>query len=427
MQLSKIVVSSSLLVSLLSPSIILAGENSGNFDPFEPDRPSRPSRPSEPTRPSEPSRPSNPGSFDPWEDRDRRDNNSSGISIVERSVRQYHVGNNIIDLLQDFGLRRELENKELVEVSILASTEQGNGVAQLRVNRLETGYAQTVRRELNLYNFSIDPLRSIVGRDIFDLELNLRGRFYIDRLVFKVRERRIIDEPRERTEVIRQYINQTIQGEGGITLDRVLNLAQHQGKVIKSLSLRARSLGGFARAQLLINGLTRAEAGLSTYTSDVRLDFHSRERLGVDVQSLRAVIKGSAIIEEVILELENRGGNFPGPVDPRADRKIERVVNTRLYDNQTTEVRQLIQLGMRQEEREVESVELLIRSSDFGSRIKACQKLGSYGSITCGAVEVLRGDLALIRLQVPMGTKVRELALQTRGIVDLEKISISLR
>lgn len=431
MQISKIIVSSSVLVSLLSPNVLLAGQNSGSFDPFEPDRPTRPtepsrpsqpSQPSQPSRPSEPSRPSNPGSFDPWEQ------NNGQIAVIERSVRQYHLGNNIVDLLQDFGLRRELENKELVEVGILASTEQGNGVAQLRVNRLEIGYSQTVRRDLNLHTFAVDPLRSIVGRDIFDLELNLRGRFFIDRVIFKVKERRIIEEPRERTEVIRQIINQTIQSEGGVTLDRVLNLAAHQGKTIKSLSIRARALRGSARAQLLVNNMVRTEAGLSTYTSDVRLDFFSRERLGIDVQSLRAVIKGNAIVEEVILELESRnGGNIPGPVDPRQDRRIERVVNTRLYDNQTVELRQLVQLSLRQEDREVESVELLIRSSDFGARIKACQKIGSYGSITCGAVEVLRGDLALIRLQVPMGTKARELALQVRNVVDLERITVDLR
>lgn len=433
MQISKIIVSSSVLVSLLAPTVLLAGQNSGSFDPFEPDRPNRPSRPNQPT---EPSHPGQSGSFDPWEERrddrdnDRRDdqwgNQQGQISVVERSVRQYHLGNNIVDLLQDFGLRRELENKELIEVGILASTEQGNGVAQLRVNRLETGYAQTVRRDLNLYTFAVDPLRSIVGRDIFDLELNLRGRFFVDRVIFKVRERRIIEEPRERVEVIRQIINQTIQGEGGVTLDRHLNLALHQGKIVKSLSIRARALRGSARAQLLVNNMTRAEAGLSTFTSDVRLDFFSRERLGIDVQSLRAVIKGNAVIEEVILELENRGGGH-GPVDPRPERRIERMVNTRLYDNQTVELRQLIQLNMRQEEREVESVELLVRASDFGSRIKACQKLSMYGSITCGAVEVLRGDLALVRLQVPVGTKARELALQARGFIDLEKIIIDLR
>lgn len=431
MQISKIIVSSSVLVSLLAPTALLAGQNSGSFDPFEPDRPSHPSRPSQPT---EPNRPTQPGSFDPWDDRrdDRREdqwgNQQGQISVVERSVRQYHLGNNIVDLLQDFGLRRELENKELIEVGILASTEQGNGVAQLRVNRLETGFAQTVRRDLNLYTFAVDPLRSIVGRDIFDLELNLRGRFFVDRVIFKVRERRIIEEPRERVEVIRQIINQTVQGEGGVTLDRHLNLALHHGKVIKSLSIRARALRGSARAQLLVNHMTRAEAGLSTFTSDVRLDFFSRERLGIDVQSLRAVIKGNAVIEEVILELENRvGGGGNGPVDPRLERRIERIVNTRLYDNQTVDLKQLIQLNMRQEEREVESIELLVRASDFGSRVKACQKLGMYGSITCGAVEVLRGDLALVRLQVPSGTKARELALQVRGFIDLEKIIIDLR
>lgn len=417
MQLNKIIVSSSVLLSLLSSHIVLARPNTGSFDPFEPDRP---------TRPGDIGGGSS-GGFDPWEpDRPTRpDRPNEREQIIEKSLRQYFQGESRVDLLGDYELRRQLEDKRLVSIEIIASTEQGRGQAQLVVNRLESGYPQQVQRQLSQYRFEVDQLRSVVGRDIFDLELSLKGRFYIDRVILKVQEERRV-EPQPRVETVRQIINQTIQGEGGVTLDRVLNLQEHHGKLIKRLAIRARALRGMARAQLLVNNMTRAEAGLSTYTSEVSLDFYGSERLGLDIQSLRAVVKGNVVIEEVILDVESRRVN-PGPVEPPRERRIERVLNTRLWDNQTLELRNVLGLNPRAEEREVESVELVIRGSEFGSRIKACQKLSVYSSITCGQVEVLRGDFAIVRLNIPWGTKAKELALQVRGMVDLEKIIIDLK
>ena len=417
MQLNKIIVSSSVLLSLLSSHIVLARPNTGSFDPFEPDRP---------TRPGDIGGGSS-GGFDPWEpDRPTRpDRPSEREQVIERSLRQYFQGESRVDLLADFELRRQLENKRILSIEIVASTEQGKGQAQLLVNRLEVGYPQQVQRQLSQYRFEVDQLRSVVGRDIFDLELSLKGRFYIDRVILKVQEDRRV-EPQPRVETVRQVINQTIQGEGGVTLDRMLNLQEHHGKVIKRLAIRARALRGMARAQLLVNNMTRAEAGLSTYTSEVSLDFYGSERLGLDVQSLRAVVKGNVVIEEVILEVESRRVN-PGPIDPPRERRIERVLNTRLWDNQTLELRNVLGLNPRAEEREVENIELVIRGSEFGSRIKACQKSTVFASITCGQVEVLRGDFAIVRLNIPWGTKAKDLALQVRGMVDLEKIIVDLK
>lgn len=417
MQLNRIIVSSSVLLSLLSSHIVLARPNTGSFDPFEPDRPSRPGDIGGGSS----------GGFDPWEpDRPTRpDRPHEREQVIEKSIRQYFQGESRVDLLGDYELRRQLEDKRLVSVEIIASTEQGRGQAQLVVNRLESGYPQQVQRQLSQYRFDIDQLRSVVGRDIFDLELSLKGRFYIDRVILKVQEERRVD-PQPRVETVRQIINQTIQGEGGVTLDRVLNLQEHHGKLIKRLAIRARALRGMARAQLLVNNMTRAEAGLSTYTSEVSLDFYGSERLGLDIQSLRAVVKGNVVIEEVILDVESRRVN-PGPIEPPRERRIERVLNTRLWDNQTLELRNVLGLNPRAEEREVESVELVIRGSEFGSRIKACQKLSVYSSITCGQVEVLRGDFAIVRLNIPWGTKAKELALQVRGMVDLEKIIVDLK
>lgn len=417
MQLNKIIVSSSVLLSLLSSHIVLARPNTGSFDPFEPDRPSRPGDLGGGSS----------GGFDPWEpDRPTRpDRPHEREQVIEKSIRQYFQGESRVDLLGDYELRRQLEDKRLVSVEIIASTEQGRGQAQLVVNRLESGYPQQVQRQLSQYRFDVDQLRSVIGRDIFDLELSLKGRFYIDRVILKVQEERRVD-PQPRVETVRQIINQTIQGEGGVTLDRVLNLQEHHGKLIKRLAIRARALRGMARAQLLVNNMTRAEAGLSTYTSEVSLDFYGSERLGLDIQSLRAVVKGNVVIEEVILDVESRRVN-PGPIEPPRERRIERVLNTRLWDNQTLELRNVLGLNPRAEEREVESVELVIRGSEFGSRIKACQKLSVYSSITCGQVEVLRGDFAIVRLNIPWGTKAKELALQVRGMVDLEKIIVDLK
>lgn len=417
MQLNKIIVSSSVLLSLLSSHIVLARPNTGSFDPFEPDHPSRPGDIGGGSS----------GGFDPWEpDRPTRpDRPHEREQVIEKSIRQYFQGESRVDLLGDYELRRQLEDKRLVSVEIIASTEQGRGQAQLVVNRLESGYPQQVQRQLSQYRFDVDQLRSVVGRDIFDLELSLKGRFYIDRVILKVQEERRVD-PQPRVETVRQIINQTIQGEGGVTLDRVLNLQEHHGKLIKRLAIRARALRGMARAQLLVNNMTRAEAGLSTYTSEVSLDFYGSERLGLDIQSLRAVVKGNVVIEEVILDVESRRVN-PGPIEPPRERRIERVLNTRLWDNQTLELRNVLGLNPRAEEREVESVELVIRGSEFGSRIKACQKLSVYSSITCGQVEVLRGDFAIVRLNIPWGTKAKELALQVRGMVDLEKIIVDLK
>jgi hypothetical protein len=414
MNLKKLIASTLLLT--LSSSLLadirpgndprLPGNGGGSRDPWEDSRPGQ----------------------DPWE-RDEREETQK----EELQVRQYFIGQSRLDLLQDAYTRARIQGKEIKKIVIEASSEQGNGQARLLVNGQSSAEgAQTLPRPVTKVAYKLDSFANTVGRSLRTLELEMKGRIYVEKVIFHVVEAQRPPGPgpgnpgQPQIEVVRQQLNETIQGEGGLNLGRVFNLTERQGQALARVTILARSARGQAQAQLLVNDQTSAQAQLIGMSS-TRITFETNGmRLGQQIQSLRLQVRGNAVIEEVSLEFENR--NVPGP-GPIQERRIEQVLNQRLYDTNGVAIRELMRLERRHDERQVESVELVLRNADMASTVKLCQTIeGQFQSINCAAPTRLSAGAQVVRLTAQNFVKVKELSLSVRmGMIDIDRIVLNLR
>lgn len=379
------------------------------------------------------------GNRDPWEEtRDPWGNQGQGreeIREEEVQIREYFMGQSRLDLFRDAYTRSRLQGERIRDIEITASTEMGNGQARLLLNGQALESAQTIDRSMRSYTFRVDPFANQAGQSLRTLELEMRGRFYVEKVVFNVLQAQRPPGPGPvnpgwpQVEVVRQQLNETIQGEGGLHLFRLFNLgAERQGQALRRVTVLARSARGQAQAQLLINDQTSAQAQLIGVSS-TRLTFETNGmRIGQQIQGLRLQVRGNAVIEEVSLEFEGRNVPGPGP-GPIQERRIEQVLNQRLYDTSGVAIRELMRLERRHEERQVESVELFLRNADMATTVKLCQTIeGQFQSVNCAAPTRLSAGSQVVRLSALNFVKVRELSLSVRmGMIDIDRIVLNLR
>ncbi len=415
-----------MFVSLLVLSnSIQAQDHIGWGNPTNPGRDPWDTRPSDPRDPRHPRDPR-----DPWE------NHREDLRDVELQINQYFQGQARFDLLQDYYTRSQLQGKRIKEVTIIASTEHGNGQARLLTNGQSLESAQTVARQMSRVTFRVDPFANSIDQSLRNLELEMRGRFYVERAIFSfVKDNGPIGPgpgiPSQQTEVLRQQLNEQIQGEGGLHLFRLFNLAaERQGQVVKRVTIIARSQRGSAQAQLHINdqssGLSQT-IGMSS--SRLAFDLSAGQRIGRELQGLRLQVRGNVVIEEVTLEIE-KSSSFPGPgPGPILERRIEQVINQRVYDTSGINLTALMRIDRRHEERIVDSVELVLRQSDYGARLKLCQQVsGQWQTVNCGNIVTLSPGSQVVRLTSVNFAKLSELSLSVRmGMIDIERIIINLR
>jgi hypothetical protein len=113
---------------------------------------------------------------------------------------------------------------------------------------------------------------------------------------------------------IRLYHSERVYGQ---TTIRVLQLANQQGdrllgRTIESVTLEASSLGRFANAEarLVVDGRTEAFQLIRSGRDLVTFHIYGRGEVGRDLRSLHIEIRGDALVDGVIVQLER---HRPGP------------------------------------------------------------------------------------------------------------------
>lgn len=380
---------------------------------------------------------------DPWGgNRDTRDpwENSGSERDVELQLNRYFEGQTRFDLLQDPYTRAQLQGKRIREITITASTEAGQGQARILTNQQSLEQPRIVARQMARYTFQIDPFANSINQNLRTLELEMRGRFYVEKVVFTMLQNSTPTNPnypgpgtpsQPQTEVVRQQFNESINQEGGLNLFRNFNLgAERQGQSLRRVTVLARSQRGYAQGQLLVNDQGSSQAQ-SIGTSSTRLSFElSGQRIGREIQGLRLQFRGYLIVEEVTLEFE-RGSSIPGPgPGPILERRIEQTINQRIYDTSGVNLTALMRVDRRHEDRIVDSVELFLRGSDYGVNLKLCQQVlsGPYQSVTCANNTMVTPGMYVVRLSSLNYAKLAELSLSVRmGMIEIDRIAINFR
>ena len=417
-----------LVSTLLLASALQAQDSIGWGDPRDPRNPNQPGPVREPREPRDPRQPSQPHRpSDPWEN--NRD--------VELLIRENFRGMSHINLLDDHYVRMQLKGKTIKEIRITASTAQGQGKAKVLINGLEREREKIIPRQLLEHSFRLNTDADQVGRGLRTLELEMQGNFYVEKVVFITHQNNGPigpgpgNPPSQKVEVLKQQLRETIQGEGGLHLFRMFNLGmERQGEAVRRVTVVARSERGHAQAQLHLNEQSQGMPQLIGMGSTrLTFDLAPSLRIGREIQALRLYFRGNVVVEEVSIELEKRshgGGQIPGS---DLERRIEEVVLQRIYDTSGVRLVDLMRTARRHEGRIVESVELVLRQSDFGTRVKLCEELRTqYQTQNCGMISTLSQGMQVVRLTTRDLAKLSDVSLSVRmGMIDIERIIVNLR
>ena len=129
------------------------------------------------------------------------------------------------------------------------------------------------------------------------------------------------------------------------------------------------------------------------------------------------------------IEFDRAGSVNPGPgPGPILESRIEQVVNQRLYETNGISLAALMRIDSRQLNRIVDSVELVLRNSDYGARVKLCQMVQGQNIMNCGNITTLNPGSQIVRLSSVNFARLSEVNLSVRmGMIDIDRIIINLR
>lgn len=386
--------------------------------------PTRPNFPQTPTRPNIPN--------DPWGNR-----NSSASRTVEESIQDYFYDDqNSLDLLSDFSIRSQLQSLRIRDITIVASSEDGQGLASLVLNGQSIDNSQVIAREMRSYTFRVDPFTNTLGQSLRNIQLSMQGQFYVEKVIFNLLGTNDSSgpgparpQPGPQIEVVRQQLNEHIEEEGGLELFRLFTLGlERQGQAIRRVTITARSRNGFGQASLMVNNQQVSSTQNIGYDSTrLTFDVGAGMRVGQEIRGLSLYFRGDIDVSEVAIEVEKRGAGNGFP--PTMDRRIEQVVNQRLFSTSGVDLRSLMQIPSFFDDRIVDSVEVVIRNSTYGTRLQLCQVIQDrFQSVNCGVQVITASGAQVIRLTGVNFAKLRETTLSVRmGMVDVDRIAINFR
>jgi hypothetical protein len=165
--------------------------------------------------------------------------------------------------------------------------------------------------------------------------------------------------------VLHVELNQHVYSGGTLDLEYLLSLRLYQGREIEDVTLTASSQGGYAEAQLQLDGLAVGPSkSVGTWTSELDLGPGGQRKIVIDqARRIAIAIRGSAYIRGITVRLSPYV--TPGPGTSVVRRSIER----RVYDREVFSLRELLGLNSVFRGREVNQV--ILQTSPISARAYA--------------------------------------------------------
>ncbi len=255
--------------------------------PYDP----RPGRPNDPGRPNYPGNPGYPGQpqYPNYPGSDRHE-----IYVGRR------VTNENMDLLRLAGLDSwSNRGDEIDSVEVIAQP----GAVRAELNLNADGYIVASQNYPSNYNVLNPNRHLVIGQNLNQLSLGVRGTLQIDRIVINLRGgyNPNPNPPPYGNQTAVGYINQTFYSQAYIDIARVANLYRYQGYRIQSVTVRGRNLDYRGSARVNVNGITAGRVDLAYGGETISMPINVV--VGQNLQSLDLQVMPSVQIDRVEVQL----------------------------------------------------------------------------------------------------------------------------
>ncbi|OUR94147.1 hypothetical protein A9Q84_17715 [Halobacteriovorax marinus] len=298
------------------------------------------------------------------------------------------------------------KHKKLVKLIVFADAYGPRAKTRMIINKRPSGQVVHMDQFESKFVFKIPEHQSSLDGELRSLQLEMRGRIYVQKIVAVLKEE-------SRIQTITEDMWETYQGQNTIAVKRVLKLRQHQGKKLAFIEIEGDSARGGGKAQLHIDGYPVGPSQtLAKFGSTLRFKVPAHvAALGEGIGSVQIKLKGNIYIESISAGLKDsrRGGH-------QQPRSHSEVVDMDLSGNQTVLLSDLVsQLTPRQLRRPLKSVSITVSSKRNRGKAKLCV------SGVCSQVEDL-STMSTVITEQSFGQALEDFTLQTRGKVTVEKI-----
>ncbi len=346
---------------------------------------------------------------------------------VSEEVRGFFSGDSTLKLKQLLSLGQH-RGMELKKVILVAETRGGNGTAELVINGRTETFPERVGTRIE--NIDLKPRSSglIIGRDINSLQIDLKGQFYVEKVIA------VLEEPSVRPgpspipgQVARKYISQSFRGFETLPLRQLMDLDRDfRGMSIAKVVVTGESIYGSSDARLTVNGsqVGRVET-FSRFRRDLEFALpNSSDTLGDEIRTLQLDLRGEIYIESIEVHFERRG-NRPTPGPFPADR-LDRAPRMPLKGAHALNLIDVMGATASDGRREVSHVEITVSGANERAALALCSN--TVRGQVCDTEEDLSfGRRTSISLDVRGRTALKDLVLMSKGTLVLERISVHFR
>tara|TARA_R110002072_G_scaffold64203_7_gene159897 strand:+ start:59707 stop:61008 length:1302 start_codon:yes stop_codon:yes gene_type:complete len=391
--------------------------------------------------------------FDRDFDRDfRRGHHQDGqkMRIAEPVNQQFGPGFSALPVAKLLKLR-QYTGYELKKIILVAETERsfgrGNGPirdrrdigrpgrghgrmqiaeATLLIDGAPQGYPQMISQFKDRIVLDVTDRNSTIGHDLSRVRVELRGSVHVYRVAAVIEKTRGGHGPRTQqvTERVGQYFNEF----SNLKVIRELKLAQHKGKDVMEVTVKAEDMSrrGRATAQLLVNG--RHEGfSQSINRGNVTFRLDRGLTLGDEIRTIQVQFKGEVYVQSVSATLKAaRGGNGPGPRPPRNRNVIEETVYQRINGDQLMDVASALRATSSEARSEVRRIEVVVNNSGMNGQMRLCKGRDVRGSSQCTDTARLGFGRSTVTLQGDRFMTLQQATLSARGNMIIESIKVVL-
>jgi len=347
-----------------------------------------------------------PGDFH-YDDYDQTQNQNQKIRL-KKNIDRYMVGENVLKIRQLLGMNKQYNGHQVKKVILFAASDSGRAKAQLMVNGMPAAQRQIIGQYSEKLIFKVDQSQNVLGQDIRKLQIRLKGRIDVEKVVA------VLVKPQRggRTIEVVEEIYQSFRGNDYVSLDS--KLARHDGKKLLSVKVRGESRRGNGTVSLVVNGEVQGRPmRLSEYSDEVvlNLEAYKPSVLGRDIYSVELETTGKVFIEDAVIKLKQKGQSTP------RKRQIKAHVGRSLMGPTQVSVSSLMRLTARDMNRPVKRILIKAHSAQNRARV---QILGQYGRLGTQRVGY---EMTTLDIDTA-GESARDLRLKIGGDLRIESMTV---